>query len=79
MSQSLSRNNILEQLRIKRNKKFRLASIVTVLITFTLLLPVLQYSLNVYIPYNKTALRVEESVFTRKDVVDFVRFNQRLS
>ena len=79
MGQSLSRNNILEQLRIKRNKRFRLASIVTVLITFILLLPVLQYSLNVYIPYNKTALRVEESVFTRKDVVDFVRFNQRLS
>ena len=79
MTKPLSRSEILKNLSERQKIKSRLLIFVIFFFLVIVTIPVSQYFLNIYIPYNQTALRVEETVFTRKNVVDFVRFNQRLS
>ena len=79
MNESLSRKEILNSIKDKNKLKSKL---LVILIIFTIIIvsvPVTSYFINVSIPYQKTALKVEEKEFTRKDLVDFIRFNQRLS
>ena len=79
MAKPLSRSAILKNLSERQKIKSKLVLFVFFLFLIIITIPLSQYFLNIYIPYNQTALRVEETVFTRKNVVDFVRFNQRLS
>tara|TARA_B110000438_G_C15759152_1_gene626482 strand:+ start:76 stop:1158 length:1083 start_codon:yes stop_codon:yes gene_type:complete len=79
MVKPLSRSAILINLSERQKIKSRLILFVFFLFLVLITIPISQYFLNIYVPYNQTALRVEETIFTRKNVVDFVRFNQRLS
>ncbi len=79
MSQSQSRKEILISVNEKKKLKSKLF-LFLILITLVLsLIPISSYVINVWMPYQKTALKVEDKEFTRKDLVDFIRFNQRLS
>ena len=79
MNESLSRKEILNSVKEKKKLKSRLLIILLIISIFIVLVSITSYFINVWIPYQKTALKVEEKEFTRKDLVDFIRFNQRLS
>ena len=79
MNEHLSRKEILNSIRDKKKLKSKLFVIVIIIALIIASIPTTSYVINVWIPYQKTALKVEEKEFTRKDLVDFIRFNQRLS
>tara|TARA_E500000331_G_scaffold152751_1_gene148647 strand:- start:659 stop:1726 length:1068 start_codon:yes stop_codon:yes gene_type:complete len=79
MNESFSRKEILKSIKEKKKLKSKLFTIIIVILIIIISIPIASYSINVWIPYQKTALKVEEKEFTRKDLVDFIRFNQRLS
>ena len=79
MNESLSRKEILNSIKEKKKLKSKLFIILLVISIIIISVPSASYLINVWIPYQKTALKVEEKEFTRKDLVDFIRFNQRLS
>ncbi len=79
MNESLTRKEILNSLKEKKKLKSKLLVFLLIITIFVVSVPVSSYFINVWIPYQKTALKVEEKEFTRKDLVDFIRFNQRLS
>ena len=79
MSQSLSRMEVLNKIHSKKKIRSKLVLIVFLLFLVLAIVPLANYFIQVKIPYEKTALRVGETIFTREDVVDFIRFNQRLS
>ena len=79
MNEHLSRKEILNSIRDKKKLKSKLLVIVIIIALIIASIPTTSYVINVWIPYQKTALKVEEKEFTRKDLVDFIRFNQRLS
>ena len=79
MNESLSRKEILNSIKEKKKLKSKLFIILIVISIIIVSVPSASYLINVWIPYQKTALKVEEKEFTRKDLVDFIRFNQRLS
>ncbi len=79
MNNSNSRKEILSS--IDNNRKLRSKLFLIILVVFILfsLIPISSYIVNVWMPYQKIALKVENTEFTRKDLVEFIRFNQRLS
>ena len=79
MNESLSRKEILNSIKDKNKLKSKLFIILIIFTIVIVSVPITSYFINVSIPYQKTALKVEEKEFTRKDLVDFIRFNQRLS
>ena len=79
MNEHLSRKEILNSIRDKKKLKSKLFVIVIIIALIIASIPTTSYVINVWIPFQKTALKVEEKEFTRKDLVDFIRFNQRLS
>ena len=79
MSQSLSRMEILDKINSKRRIKSKLLLIVLILFALLTIVPTANYFIQVKLPYEKTALKVGQTNFTRENVVDFIRFNQRLS
>ena len=79
MSQSLSRMEILDKINSKRRIKSKLLLIVLILFALLTIVPIANYFIQVKLPYEKTALKVGQTNFTRENVVDFIRFNQRLS
>ena len=79
MSQSLSRMEVLNKIHSKRRIRSKLLLIVFILFAVLTIVPIVNYFVQVKIPYEKTALKVGDAIFTRENVVDFIRFNQRLS
>ena len=79
MNESNSRKEILISIDKKRNLRSKLFLIIIALFILFSLIPLSSYFFNVWIPYQKIALKVENTEFTRKDLVEFIRFNQRLS
>ena len=79
MSQSLSRMEILDKINSKRRIKSKLLLIVLILFALLTIVPIANYFIQVKLPYEKTALKVGQTNFTRENVVDFIIFNQRLS
>ena len=79
MNESLSRKEILNSIKEKKKLKSKLLLLLIIISIIIVLVPSTSYLINVWIPYQKTALKVEEKEFTRKDLVDFIRFNQRIS
>ena len=76
---SVSRAEIIANKRRSqvRNRPFIvLAVLFLIIITF---IPVIYYVKTHITPYNTKALVVEEKSYTRGDVIDFIRFNQRIS
>ena len=79
MDQSQSRKEILVSIKEKKKLKSKLFLILLLISLLAAFVPISSYMINVWVPYQKTALKVEDKEFTRKDLVDFIRFNQRLS
>ncbi len=53
--------------------------VAVVLLIGLLAIPVFAYFQNYVFPPRELALRVEDTEYTRGDVVNFIRFNQRMS
>ena len=79
MKESNSRKEILSSIDRKKNLRSKLFLIVIIIFFLLSSIPISSYILNVWMPYQKIALKVEDKEFTRKDLVEFIRFNQRLS
>ena len=79
MKESNSRKEILRYIDKKKKLRSKLFLAIIVIVFLFSLIPISSYLLNVWIPYQKIALKVENTEFTRKDLVEFIRFNQRLS
>ena len=76
---SESRSEIIANKRRFKSKNrpfIYLAVIFLIIITF---IPVIYYVQTHITPYNTKALVVEKKIYTRGNVVDFIRFNQRIS
>ncbi len=76
---SESRSEIIANKRRFKSKNrpfIYLAVIFLIIITF---IPVVYYVQTHITPYNTRALVVEKKIYTRGNVVDFIRFNQRIS
>ena len=79
MNESNSRKEILSSIDRKKNLRSKLFLIVILIFFLFSSIPITSYIVNVWMPYQKIALKVENTEFTRKDLVEFIRFNQRLS
>ena len=79
MNESNSRKEILSSIDKKKNLRSKLFLIVILIFFLFSSIPITSYVINVWMPYQKIALKVENTEFTRKDLVEFIRFNQRLS
>ena len=79
MNESNSRKEILSSIDRKKNLRSKLFLIIILIFFLFSLIPISSYIVNVWVPYQKIALKVENTEFTRKDLVEFIRFNQRLS
>ena len=79
MNESNSRKEILSSIDRKKNLRSKLFLIIILIFFLSSLIPISSYIVNVWVPYQKIALKVENTEFTRKDLVEFIRFNQRLS
>ncbi len=76
---SESRSEIIassKRLKLKNRPFIYLAVVFLIIITF---IPVIYYVQTHITPYNTEALVVEDKIYTRGNVVDFIRFNQRIS
>ena len=76
MNESYSRKEILSSIDKKKNLRSKLFLLVVALFILFSLIPISSYFVNVWMPYQKIALKVENTEFTRKDLVEFIRFNQ---
>lgn len=79
ISSSESRSEIIansRKLKLKNRPFIYLAVIFLIIITF---IPVIYYVQTHITPYNTKALVVEDKIYSRGNVVDFIRFNQRIS
>ena len=76
---SESRSEIIassKRLKLKNRPFIYLAVVFLIIITF---IPVIYYVQTHITPYNTEALVVEDKIYTRGNVVDFIRFNLRIS
>ena len=74
MNESNSRKEILISIDKKRNLRSKLFLIIIALFILFSLIPLSSYFFNVWMPYQKIALKVENTEFTRKDLVEFNNF-----
>jgi parvulin-like peptidyl-prolyl isomerase len=75
----ITRRQMVEEKRVLQVKSRPFITIAAVLLIALLAVPVYAYFDNYVFPPRELALRVEDKEYTRGDVVNFIRFNQRMS
>ncbi len=74
-----TRRQMVNDQKIQQSKNRPFIYVAVLLLIGLLAIPVYAYFENYVFPPRELALRVEDTVYTRGDVVNFIRFNQRMS